>query len=431
MKIQMPFYSPIDSGGGEALDNGKTNADTILDELLTPDDLKDDGSENEEIDLKDGKESVKGDKEDKEDGKEDDEKIELKDEEVTDDKLEFSDLPSRKEILKAFPDLYKKFPALESAVYREQQYSEVFPNIQDAKTAKDNSDNYEKFEASLLDGNIGEVLKSVKEADSGAFEKLTEQFLFTLHNVDQTAYAGVVTHVIKDAAITMYQAGVKLGDQQGENLKLAAQILHQHLLGDSKITAYNPKHKINSAENKTNPDEERLNKREEQFLQDQLDTATNDVTSSVENLIRRSVESQLDPNGRMTDYVKNKAIEDIIAQVDREINSDARFKKVLDNLWFDSGKNNFNAATKSKIKNALLGKAKTILPAIARRVKAEALKGNASRNRNDRDEDSPLPRGRTANSSSKSSSDSSERGSKADKGEKIPKKMTTLEYLNS
>ena len=424
----MPLFAPNDSlGSGAALEDGALNSDKILDELLSSDDLKVDEGDDKLDSSK--KEETKEEESEPETEIEDDKEIKLNEEEVDESKLEFTDLPSRKEILKAFPELYKKFPALESAIYREQQYSEVFPNINDAKLAKENSENYEKFEASLLDGDIGSVLKSVKEADSNAFGKLSEQFLYNLHNVDKEAYTNVITNVLKDTAISMFNAGAKMGDgQEAQNLKLAAQILHQFFFNDSKISPYSHKHKLASGETKVNPDEERLSKREESFMQQQLDVASNDVTSSVENLIRRSVGNQIDPNGKMSDYVKNKAIEDIISAVDNEINSDARFRKVLDNLWLDSGKNNFNQASKTKIKNALLGKAKTILPAIARRVRAEALKGSAARNRNDREEDTPLPRGRAANSSNSSSRSES---NKADGDKKIPKKMTTLEYLNS
>jgi hypothetical protein len=428
MKIQMPLYAPDDNlGTGAALEDGSLNADKILDNLLDDSDITDEGKD-EKLDLKDDKKDEGKEEKDEESEKEDELKL---DEEIDESKLEFSDLPSRKEVLKAFPDLYKKFPALEKAIYREQQYSEVFPNIDDAKTAKDNADNYEKFEASLLDGNISSVLKSVKEADSTAFEKLTEQFLFNLYEVDKPAYFGVVSNVLKDAAISIFKSGASMGadNQEGQNLRRAAEILHKFFFQDEKITNYNYKHQVNRGESKADPKEEQLTKREERFLQDQLDVASNDVSSSVENLVRRSVDNAIDPTGRMSDYVKNKAIEDIISSLDSEINSDARFKKVLDNLWLDSGKNSFNNASKTKIKNALLGKARTVLPAIMRRVRAEALKGSAARNRNDRDEDTPLPRGRSANLSSNTSSRSE--GTKAEKGEKIPKKMTTLEYLNS
>src|SRR5215475_3565405 len=75
--------------------------------------------EEEELDLKE---------------KEDDEKEpNLEDE----DELELSKIPKRAEIKAAYPDIFKKFPQLERALYREHAYAEVFSSVADAKEAKD------------------------------------------------------------------------------------------------------------------------------------------------------------------------------------------------------------------------------------------------------------------------------------------------------
>ena len=55
--------------------------------------------------------------------------------------LELTDSSSRKEILAKYPKLFKDFPYLEKAYYREQQFTEVFPTIQDARVQCEKAQN--------------------------------------------------------------------------------------------------------------------------------------------------------------------------------------------------------------------------------------------------------------------------------------------------
>jgi len=102
-----------------------------------------------------------------EDDTDDDDKKKEKDEdevklETTDDELELVTPPHRAEILKAFPDLFRKFPFIEKALGQEKQYTEIFGTIDDAKEVKDRADEYGKFETDLMQGNINGVFKSLK-----------------------------------------------------------------------------------------------------------------------------------------------------------------------------------------------------------------------------------------------------------------------------
>lgn len=423
------LFAPTDSSGsGSSIDEGSLSKDDILDVLQNLDD--NDDSVDDKYKDKDIKDDENVNKEDKKEDEDKEEEIKL-DEDIDDSKLEYKDVPSRKAILKEFPELFKKFPTLESSFYREQQYSEIYPNIADAKDAKEKAETYENFESSLLSGDIGSILKSVKNADNNAFEKISDKFLAVISELDRPAYLNIVSDITKNVAVTMWKQGES---SKNENLQLAAQILHEYLFGTNKIAPYQSKFRTgNNGQNsdKPNDKETELTKREENFLQQKLTSAVTEVSDKVENLIKRSVENHIDPRGQMTDYVKNNCIKDIISELDKELGNDKRFKQVLDNLWLDSGKNDFNDVTKKRVRDALLSKAQTILPGIVKRVKAEALKGSAARNKVDREDDEKLlPRGRTAGSNSTSKSLSSNSGGNGKK-ESIPRGVSTLDFLNS
>src|SRR6267142_1435217 len=86
---------------------------------------KDDDNEPETIELPDDKKKTK----------------ELEDEEEQpEEQLELVTPSSKRDILAKYPKIFKDFPYLEKAYYREQQYTEVFPNPADAKKAAADSE---------------------------------------------------------------------------------------------------------------------------------------------------------------------------------------------------------------------------------------------------------------------------------------------------
>src|SRR5690606_24801038 len=96
----------------------------------------------EVIDLKESKKEESGDSEEeseeKDDLKEIEEELEIEEEkDVDDDELELITPSTRKEILKDFPELFKKHPYLEKAMYRDKAFSEIFPTVDDAKEASE------------------------------------------------------------------------------------------------------------------------------------------------------------------------------------------------------------------------------------------------------------------------------------------------------
>src|SRR5215469_7143808 len=90
----------------------------------------------EEEELPIGEELPKTEEEPKEEKPEEEIEEEVK---LNDDDIDIDSPVKRKELLAAYPDIFKKFPYLEKSMYREQQYSELFPTMSDAKVAAERS----------------------------------------------------------------------------------------------------------------------------------------------------------------------------------------------------------------------------------------------------------------------------------------------------
>src|SRR5215203_2489737 len=154
--------------------------------------------------------------------------------EVDEDKLEFAEVPRRKEILAAYPEIFKKFPGIERAMYREQAYSKLLPTIEEAKTAIGKAEILDKHEKEIYAGSTTSMLASVKENDKAAFAKVVDNYLPNLHSVDEAAYYHTIGNVIKHTIVAMVRDSKAQND---EELGEAAAALNKYIFGTTQFTA--------------------------------------------------------------------------------------------------------------------------------------------------------------------------------------------------
>src|SRR6187431_2717864 len=225
------FYSPEDASGnaGDETDTFEllNEAEEVPEEVLDLPKPKKIGDVDEGIE--------EGKEEDEEEEEDELKEIEEELKGPSEEDLELMTPVRRKEILAKYPKLFKDFPYLEKAYYREQQFTEVYPTIQDAKSAAEKARFLDKVDAEVTNGDITTILRATKDNDQEAFHKIADNYLPALRAVDQQAYYHVLGNVIKDTIITMVREGRKLGDQ-GAPLSQAANILNQFVFGSQTFT---------------------------------------------------------------------------------------------------------------------------------------------------------------------------------------------------
>lgn len=418
--IPLLLLSP-DEGAGSGSDDVQETFELLNAEEPQP----------EVLDLVTPKSKEKDDKGEKEEGEEEEGEIdELKEleEELersakTDDDIEDLVTPARrKDILAKYPTLFKDFPYLEKAYYRDQQFTELLPTIADAKTAIEKAEILDKTEQLVMNGDISTVLLAAKQEDPEAFNKIADNYLGTLRRVDQGAYFHVVGNVIKDAIITMVREGNNLGDQ-GAPLKAAANILNQFVFGSQQFTPPVP------LARPVNPQEQ--NQRQQQELQaqnqlfDRFDGVRADLQTKADNVLRATIDGHIDPKGTMTDYVKTHAAQEAFDTLDKLISKDKHFKSLLDKLWEKAFQSDFDKADTDRIKSAYLTKAKTLLPSVIKKARGDALRERRSSRE---EEEVSTPRSPVASGRSASPSNS---GGTGGSKKTVPKGMSTLDFLNS
>lgn len=400
------------------IETGETTKADILDLLNDESDIK------ETLPLEDEKEvpPAKEKEEPKEEGKEKEIELAEEGEEETDEYKEDEDLDiiapaRRKEILKKYPNLFKEFPHLEKAYYRDQVYNELFSTPEEAKEVAQVAKTFETFQNQVVGkGDTTQVLRAVKEYNPDAFAKLVDGYLPTLRQVDDRAFFHVVGNVIKSTAGAMAQ---EASTTQNPALLDAARLMYQFVMGTTNYTApttFGKPEKPEENEQLTQLNNERL-----QLFQERIDTTQSDLQSRVDSVLKNTIDQNMDPRGSMTQYVKRVAVQEALDDVQSQIDTDPSFRRLLDRLWERAADEKFSKTSVERIRSAYLSKAKTLLPAAIKKSRNEALRGLGKRVREDNEEPEVTPRKR------ESASPQTFRGSTKDNPSKG---KSTLAFLN-
>ena len=406
------LFSPGEGVGTSVPDATGDSGDTF--ELLN---VEEEEIKDEPLELPKDKEDDQEDEKEEESGKDKEEEEELEEtKEPTEEDLELTTPVRRKEILAKYPTLFKDFPYLEKAYYREQQFTEVFPTIQDAKISAEKAAILDKAEQQVMNGDITMFLQAAKAEDGEAFKKIADNYLPTLRRVDQQAYFHVLGNVIKDTIITMVREGRNLGDQ-GAPLTAAANVLNQFIFGSQKFTP--PQQLSKRVDPQVQEAQQQINQQKQQQIMATFTSVKDDLQTRADNVLRSTIDGHIDPNKTMTDYVKTHATQEAFDKLETLISQDSRFRVLIDKLWEKAFQTGFDKESTDRIKSAYLSKAKTLLPSVIKSARTNALKG-----RTDTDEPVPAKKGPIARGHSAAPS-----SGKFRKASDIPRGMTTLDVL--
>jgi hypothetical protein len=306
---------------------------------------------------------------------EDTEKLDL----TSDEDIDVAAPPRKKEILKEYPELFKKFPFLEKMMYRDRQYNELFGSFDDAKEIAERSEIFSSFEQQLLAGNTSEILREVKETDKKAFDTIVDDYLPTLAKVDKEAYFHVVGNLNRRLIMEMVQ---EANDTNNDDLKQAALLVNQFVFGTSKFTAPSNRVEKKTDDAKDEVEQERLN-----FVKERFESARDELQTKVDNVLRSTISDYIDPKQIMTAYVKKNAVTDAMRILSNSIASDSSVVKNLDTLWRTAFNTKFSKDSLSKIQSFYLSKAKGNLKNAILKARAEALKDLAPRVKKETDEE--------------------------------------------
>jgi len=447
-----PLFAPVDtggSGGGKAPSGemGKEDVIAFLGEDDEPEviDIEDKGKK--KVKAKEGEEEqeeeppVKGKKGKEKEGEEEEEEEEIDKDEDEDElaeleaelegpdeeQLELKTPVPRREILKKYPNLFKDFPYLETAYYREQQFTELLPTIDDARKAVEKSSTLDRFERELMSGSTENVLKAVHAENKDAFYRIVDNYLPVLANIDEKAYNHVIGTIIKHTIESMVNEGRK--NDQNKSLLTAAQLLNQFVFASSD---YEPPRKLSKDKSPNDAEhEDTVTREQKEFTKQRFETTRDDLNHRVSNMLKSTIEANIDPKQSMTDYVRRTASREALETLTGLIDRDSRFKSLMDRLWEKAFESKFNKESTDRLRKAYVSKAKTLLPSVIKKARNEALKGLGKRVKDDEEQNDDEGKSTVRSSRSNERPAAPKKVGNIKSAKDIPSGMSTLEFLSS
>lgn len=271
-----------------------------------------------------------------------------------------------KEVTSKYPNLFKDFPQLRHVFFREQEYSGLFPTVEDAKEAAQKAENYTYLEQDLLQGNPQNLLLSVAQANPQAFSNIVEQFLPTVYSMNKDAFYQVTQPILTNALRAAFNDAT---NSNNKNLALAAQYVNQYLFGKPEIDDTKPLRQ----EQTPDPERQQFEQERQQFIRQRMVEFESSVQQDVQGELTKLAMAGLDPKNELNEFTRKTIIKETLAQVGAVLQKDARHMAQMNSLWKRAMQSGLSAEHKARIMEAFIGRAKELLPQIRSKVRSEAM----------------------------------------------------------
>lgn len=289
--------------------------------------------------------------------KEPEPKAEIK-EQLTDDDLagppNFK-RPTIGEIKKNFPDFFKKHPEMTECILRERHFTEVYPTIKMAQQAAVDQERFHNVAAKLEQGDVATLIDALGDNS----EPLINNFLPTLYEKNPNKFRAITAPIFQ----TALRAASKSED---ENVRHAADYIAHFMFGKTVKDLPETNRRVDP---EVEAEREKLRKEREQTSRQMLHTAVQTVSGSVERTINVLNEKALE-SAKLPEARFKKVNNDIIDKVQELVSADKAHSKWMRELWASAQNANYDPVSIGKIKNAMLGRVKQLLP----KARAEVIK---------------------------------------------------------
>lgn len=273
--------------------------------------------------------------------------------------------PTIAAIKEEYPDFFKKFPTLKDAFFREKQFSEVFHTPAEARDAAATVEEFNDLRTDVVEGTGEKLLPALKESDS--LGKFSKNFLPNLFKVDKDLHWQVVLPIIEDVVRIAYADGVKRGD---DNLKWGAYYVAQNILGDPSIAEGKKTLVVKDEPSKPDP---KVTDERTKFENERYNAFNIDVHEAVYNGLVNEVRKGFKDDDGLTKFMRSSIEKAVIDEVVNKVKADKEFSRYKDRLWKEAKSSGYRTDDKSRIINASLARAKSLVSSIRRGLIGEAL----------------------------------------------------------
>lgn len=278
----------------------------------------------------------------------------------------------KKALLAKYPKLFKDFPDLGKTFAREQKFTEIFPTLEDAEQASQMAQEYAGLSQRIMrHGDSKTLLSEVKRIDPKAFQRFASGFLDSVNDLDRGTYNEIVTPIIRDVVRYVFTQGNNLGN---ENLVNSARYFSKVLFGNPEVEQLETRKKPQQQDKEADPEREQFERDRANFYSERFKAAAADVGQQIDSDLGSDLDSNIDPQNKMSAFFRDALKERIIKAVHNQLANEPQHARTMNGLWEKAKAAGYPSGMLAKIKQTYLARAKQILPAVRARVKQEAFK---------------------------------------------------------
>jgi hypothetical protein len=297
-----------------------------------------------------------------------------------------------KDVKEKHPTFFKDFPELKHAFFREQQFTEIFPTVEEAKKAAEAQSAYEEITDAVIDGNAVKFLDELRNENPQGLETFSTNFLPALEKTNRDLYFNVVAPHVRGFVKKVFNVGMQNKD---ENVQNAAKVVHKALFGGD----YNDVER-NDTESGGNNKDSSVEEDKKRYFAGKYQTLYSEVTNSCYSKLDEEINRGLSDLEKENKGLKRLLATDIRTKVLQEMDKDEAYLSRMQSLWRREQRLGFPGQLKTSFQTTFIAKAKSLIPKIRSEARKEAL-GKADNNSNNKQEPTRFSGGKITNKSGK------------------------------
>lgn len=279
---------------------------------------------------------------------------------------------SIKDVKKEFPGIFKKFPELKAAFYRDAQFSQVHGSPEEAAIASQKAENYDLLESSLVSGSPELLMKELSENNPKAFKEVATNWLPQLRAIDDKLYIQATEPVLEELIFLAFKHGEKTGDK---NLSMSA----RHLANFVFANGGDIPDLSSRVKKESNPAEEQLKTERAAWAETRFREADGEIFQRVTKSLEQTIRQNLDPSGAMTERMKSSIVKDVINELNSQLIKDPIHARRMSGLWKRASTDSYSRQSKESIVTTYLSGARPLIRELRNRIRAEYLGSSSKR----------------------------------------------------
>ena len=276
--------------------------------------------------------------------------------------------PSWKTIKEKYPELAKD-KDFKNVFFRDKEFTQLFPTVQDAKDSFEKSQLLEMLDGSLSQGDPSQFLDALAAPTK---QKFAQNILPALHALDKNLFKVATQPLIFEMLNEIHAIGEKNSD---ENLQISVKNIAKVLTGKFEV----PPRAQKPGNSEPDPEKQALIEETARLRGNQRNQFFEKADSSIKKQLIKTIEDGLDPKNELSDFTKQALIDKILEETKGSVSSDQAFASKMKHLAKQAEKAGYPPDYMPRFISAYLGRARQLALGLRAKHKAAALAKRTSK----------------------------------------------------